>query len=51
MYSDADKDWIYLFVEKAETTKMVEAEWNMKVWKNGKQLLDHDFKHTFDAVF
>jgi len=48
VYSDKKEDWIYLHIERAETTKTIEAMWNLKVFQNGKQLLDYDMKYTFE---
>ena len=32
---------------KAQTSKTIEAEWNMKVWQWGKQIFDKYFTYTF----
>ena len=49
VHSGNKEDWIFLSMsEKEKTTKMIEAEWNTKVWQNGKLLLDRDYQYTFE---
>mgnify|MGYP000522945988 CR=1 FL=1 len=48
VYSDKKEDGIFLRIKRAETTKTIEAMWNLKVFQNGKQLLDGDYKYTFE---
>ena len=48
VYSDKKEDGIYLCIERAETTKTIEAMWNLNVFQNGKKLLDEDYEYTFE---
>jgi len=42
------EDFIFLGIERAETTKKIEAIWNTKVFQSGKQLLDRDCEYTYE---
>ena len=48
VYSEKTEDWIFLVIEREESTKLIKAEWNTKIWQKGKKLLDKDYKYTFE---
>ena len=48
VFSDKKEDRIALFIERSEITETIEAMWNLKVFHNGKKLLDDDLEYTFE---
>ena len=38
---------MFLFVELLEGTEKIDAVWNVKIWQDGKRVLDKEIKYRF----